>query len=44
MRWLWIDRFETFKSGEQACAIKNVSLAEENPPDDVAVLIKTWEY
>ncbi len=29
MRWFWIDRFESFVHGESACAIKNVSLAEE---------------
>lgn len=29
MRWLWIDRFLEFRSGEFARAIKNVSMAEE---------------
>jgi 3-hydroxyacyl-[acyl-carrier-protein] dehydratase len=33
MRWLWIDRFETLESGRHACAIKNVSLAEEHLHD-----------
>ena len=30
MRWFWIDRFEEFVGGDQAVAIKNVSLAEEH--------------
>ena len=29
MRWIWIDAFVEFKSGERAVAVKNVSLAEE---------------
>lgn len=29
MRWLWIDRFESFHSGSEATAIKNVALDEE---------------
>ena len=29
MRWFWIDRFEEFIHGVRACAIKNVSLAED---------------
>ena len=29
MRWFWIDRFESFVHGESACALKNVSLAED---------------
>ena len=33
MRWFWIDRFESFVSGTEATAIKNVTLAEE-PLDD----------
>lgn len=33
MRWLWIDKFETFESGVKACAIKNVSMAEEHLHD-----------
>ena len=33
MRWFWIDRFEEFKSGEYAKAVKNVSLAEEHLHD-----------
>ena len=28
MRWVWVDRFVKFVSGEEAVAIKNVSLAE----------------
>lgn len=30
MRWIWIDRFVEFKSGERATAIKNVTLAEDH--------------
>ena len=33
MRWFWIDRFEEFRSGERAVAIKNVTLAEEHVLD-----------
>jgi 3-hydroxyacyl-[acyl-carrier-protein] dehydratase len=33
MRWIWIDKFEEFKSGESAIAIKNVTLAEEHLHD-----------
>ena len=33
MRWLWIDRFLEFRSGEFARAIKNVSMAEEQLRD-----------
>lgn len=29
MRWLWIDRFTEFHSGQSAVAVKNVSLAED---------------
>ena len=29
MRWIWIDGFVEFVSGERACAVKNVTLAEE---------------
>jgi len=29
MRWIWIDRFESFESGKSARAIKNLSLAED---------------
>src|SRR5262252_4840324 len=29
MRWIWIDRFLEFTSGESARAVKNLSLAEE---------------
>jgi 3-hydroxyacyl-[acyl-carrier-protein] dehydratase len=29
MRWIWIDKFIEFESGNRATAIKNVSLAEE---------------
>ncbi|MHC4644713.1 MAG: 3-hydroxyacyl-ACP dehydratase FabZ family protein [Planctomycetota bacterium] len=29
MRWIWIDKFVEFNSGESAVAIKNVTLAEE---------------
>ena len=33
MRWIWIDRFTDFVSGQKASAIKNVSLAEEHLHD-----------
>ena len=33
MRWMWIDRFVEFVSGERAVAIKNVSLAEDHIHD-----------
>ena len=33
MRWIWIDKFVEFKSGERATAIKNVTLAEEHLHD-----------
>jgi len=33
MRWIWIDRFTEFRSGEFARAIKNLSLAEEHLHD-----------
>src|SRR5437868_4876068 len=29
MRWIWIDRFESFESGKLARAVKNLSLAED---------------
>lgn len=29
MRWMWIDRFVEFVSGERATSVKNVSLAED---------------
>ena len=29
MRWIWIDAFVEFVSGRRACAVKNVTLAEE---------------
>ena len=29
MRWIWIDTFVDFVSGERASAVKNVTLAEE---------------
>ncbi len=29
MRWIWIDRFLEFRSGESAKALKNLSLAED---------------
>lgn len=29
MRWAWIDRFEDFKKGQSARAVKNLSLAED---------------
>jgi len=33
MRWIWIDKFIEFKSGERAVAVKNVTLAEEHLHD-----------
>jgi 3-hydroxyacyl-[acyl-carrier-protein] dehydratase len=33
MRWLWIDRFVEFRSGQFARAVKNVSMAEEQLRD-----------
>ena len=33
MRWIWIDKFVEFKSGESAVALKNVTLAEEHLHD-----------
>ena len=33
MRWIWIDKFVEFHSGESAAAIKNVTLAEEHLHD-----------
>ena len=33
MRWIWIDKFVEFESGERAVAVKNVTLAEEHLHD-----------
>jgi len=33
MRWIWIDRFIEFQSGQSAKAVKNVSLAEDHLHD-----------
>ena len=33
MRWIWIDRFVSFTSGEEAIAVKNVTLAEDHLHD-----------
>ena len=33
MRWIWIDKFIEFHSGESATAVKNVTLAEEHLHD-----------
>ena len=33
MRWIWIDKFIEFHSGERAVAVKNVTLAEEHLHD-----------
>ena len=33
MRWIWIDKFVEFDSGERAVAVKNVTLAEEHLHD-----------
>ena len=33
MRWIWIDKFIEFHSGQSATAIKNVTLAEEHLHD-----------
>ena len=35
MRWIWIDRFESFESGKSATAVKNLSLAEDHFADHV---------
>jgi len=33
MRWIWIDKFVEFHSGQSAVAVKNVTLAEEHLHD-----------
>jgi len=33
MRWIWIDKFVEFDSGQRAVAIKNVTIAEEHLRD-----------
>jgi len=33
MRWIWIDKFVEFQSGQRAVALKNVTLAEEHLHD-----------
>ena len=33
MRWIWIDRFESFELNVAAVAVKNVSLAEDHLHD-----------
>ena len=33
MRWIWIDKFVEFTSGQNATALKNVTLAEEHLHD-----------
>ncbi len=33
MRWIWIDKFVEFQSGQHAVALKNVTLAEEHLHD-----------
>ena len=33
MRWIWIDKFLEFNSGQSAIALKNVTLAEEHLHD-----------
>jgi 3-hydroxyacyl-[acyl-carrier-protein] dehydratase len=33
MRWIWIDKFLEFNSGQSAVALKNVTLAEEHLHD-----------
>ncbi len=33
MRWIWIDKFVEFESGNRAVALKNVTLAEEHLHD-----------
>ena len=33
MRWIWIDKFVEFHSGDSAVALKNVTLAEEHLHD-----------
>jgi len=36
MRWIWIDKFVDFHSGQRAVAVKNVTLAEEHLHDHYA--------
>ena len=31
MRWIWIDKFMEFRSGQFARAIKNLTLAQDRP-------------
>ena len=33
MRWIWIDKFVEFHSGQSAVAVKNITLAEEHLHD-----------
>jgi len=33
MRWIWIDKFVEFQSGQRAVAVKNVTFAEEHLHD-----------
>ena len=33
MRWIWIDKFLEFESGQRAVSVKNVTLAEEHLHD-----------
>ena len=33
MRWIWIDKFVEFHSGQSAAAVKNITLAEEHLHD-----------
>ena len=33
MRWIWIDKFIEFQSGQKAVAVKNVTMAEEHLHD-----------
>ncbi|MFC1764077.1 3-hydroxyacyl-ACP dehydratase FabZ family protein [Planctomycetota bacterium] len=33
MRWIWIDKFVEFESGQRAVALKNVTMAEEHLHD-----------
>jgi len=33
MRWIWIDKFVEFESGQRAVSVKNITLAEEHVHD-----------
>jgi len=35
MRWIWIDKFIAFESGQRAVSLKNVTMAEEHLHDHI---------